>query len=163
MTRGVPGHILRSVFAMRDGSPDFRSGTHLTTDASPMSERWGGWYVTGKHGAMRHMGNATLAGEPGSAHVDREKGANVTDLSPYFDTDAYPTPGSDIVALLVLQHQADVHNLLTKVGGQVRSALEDDAAIHGKGGGRGGAAFGQRSQPHPERGRAAGAGAAVRR
>lgn len=131
MTREVPGHILRSVFAMRDGSPDLRSGTHLTTDASPMSERWGGWYVTGKHGVMRHMGNATLSGESGSAYVDRERGANVTDLSPYFDTDAYPTPGSDIVALLVLQHQVDVHNLLTKVGGQVRSALEDDAAIHG--------------------------------
>jgi hypothetical protein len=132
MTRHVPGHIMRSVFAMRDGSLDFRSGTHLTSDASPMGERWGGWYVTGKHGAMRHMGNATLVGESGSAALDRDKGANVTDLSPYFDTGVYPTPGSDIVALLVLQHQVNVHNLLKQVDEQVRSALEVDSAIHGK-------------------------------
>src|SRR2546430_12318055 len=28
-----------------------------TTDHSPWSERWGGWYVTGTHGDQPHMGN----------------------------------------------------------------------------------------------------------
>jgi hypothetical protein len=132
MTGNVPGHVMRSVYAMRDGSPDLSSGTHLTTDASPMEERWGGWYVTGKHGIMRHMGNAVLAGESGSAYLDRDSGANITDLSAYFDTDTYPTAGSDIVALLVLQHQVNAHNLIAKANEQTRRALADDAAIHGK-------------------------------
>lgn len=132
MTKKVPGHIMRSVFAMRDGSPDFSSGTLLTTDASPMAERWGGWYVTGKHGTMRHMGNATMTGATGSADIDRERGANVSDLSDYFDTNTYPTPGSDIVALLVLQHQVNVHNLLTQVNERTRRILEDDAVMYGK-------------------------------
>jgi hypothetical protein len=132
MTKKVPGHIMRSVYAMRDGQPDYSSGTLLTTDASPMSERWGGWYVTGKHGTMRHMGNATLSGESGSASIDRDRGANVSDLSGYFDTAIYPTPGSDIVALLVLQHQVNLHNLLTQANERTRRVLEDDAAIYGK-------------------------------
>lgn len=132
MTRKVPGHIMRSVYAMRDGLPDYSSGTRLTSDASPMSERWGGWYVTGKHGTMRHMGNATLSGEPGSAQMDRDRGANVTDLSDYFNTNTYLAPGSDIVALMVLQHQVNLHNLLTVVNERTRRILEDDAAIYGK-------------------------------
>lgn len=132
MTSNVTGHIMRSVYAMRDGSPDLSSGTYLTSDSSPMADRWGGWYVTGKHGIMRHMGNVMLSGAPGSAYLDRDNGANVTDLSVYFDTSTYPTPGSDIVALLVLQHQVNVHNLLTRAGEQTRQALADNAAIHGK-------------------------------
>jgi hypothetical protein len=131
MTKNVPGHVMRSVYSLRDGSPDFKSGTYLTNDASPMSERWGGWYVTGTHGTMRHMGNVTLTA-PGSAELDRESGANVKDLSPYFTTSTYPTPGSDIVALLVLQHQVNIHTLLTQVQDLSRRTLEDEAAIHGK-------------------------------
>jgi len=88
-----------------------------TTDQSPMEERWGGWYVTGTHGTQRHMGNialktprtigGTLSG------IDFSKSSNVTDLSNHFDTTRYPTPHSDIVALLVLAHQVDLQNLIT--------------------------------------------------
>jgi hypothetical protein len=132
MTSNVPGHIMRSVYVRGDGLPDLSSGTYLTTDASPMEERWGGWYVTGKHGVMRHMGNAVLTGESGSANIDRNRGANITDLSPYIDTTAYLSPGSDIVALLVLQHQVNVHNLITKASEQTRRALEAATAIYGE-------------------------------
>jgi hypothetical protein len=131
MTGNIPGHIMRSVYPMGDGQPDLSAGTYLTTDASPMAERWGGWYVTGKHGVMRHMGNAVITGEGASADIDRNRGANVTDLSPYIDTRTYLSPGSDIVALLVLQHQVNVHNLITKAREQTRRAMEDEAAIHG--------------------------------
>lgn len=131
MTRNLPGHIMRSVYALRDGMPDFRSGSYLTNDGSPMSERWGGWYVTGTHGTMRHMGNVMLSGESGSAIVDRNRGANLTDLSVFFDTQNYPAPGSDIVALLVLQHQVNVHNLITQANEQTLRTLADETAIHG--------------------------------
>lgn len=131
MTAGVPGHIVRSVYAGADGRPDFASGTYLVTDESPMSERFGGWYVTGRHGAGRHMGNAFLrGGGDGYTTLDRDSGANVTDLERYFDTAPYLAPSSDIVAQLVLQHQSRVHNLLTKAAWQTRLALEDEKVLN---------------------------------
>lgn len=126
MTQGVPGHIVRSVYPRPDGRPDFASGSHLTTDESPMVERWGGWYVSGTHGKrQRHSGNVMARGADGEAHLDRDAGANITDLSRFFETQAYQTPHSDIVALLVLEHQTNLHNLFTRAGYAVRDALRD--------------------------------------
>jgi len=87
-----------------------------TTDQTPMNERWGGWYVTGTHGAQRHLGNVFLK-NPASpigdlSRIDFSKSSNVTDLSTRFDTSRYPSPHSDIVALMVLAHQVEVHNLI---------------------------------------------------
>ena len=70
MTKQVPGYMMRSIYTRVDGMPEFRAGTMLTTDNSPMRERWGGWYVTGKHGAMRHLGNAFVRGT--SEFTDRK-------------------------------------------------------------------------------------------
>ena len=56
MTQGVPGHTVRSVFPRHDGSFDFRRKSFVTDHKSPFKERWGGWYVTGQHGDMLHMG-----------------------------------------------------------------------------------------------------------
>ena len=33
------------------------SGTSLVNHRTPLTERWGGWYVTGTHGAQTHRGN----------------------------------------------------------------------------------------------------------
>jgi hypothetical protein len=44
--------------------------------------------------------------------IDQNPGANVTDLSKKLDITMYPSPGSDIVALMVLGHQTHVHNLI---------------------------------------------------
>src|SRR5436190_7713983 len=60
MTRDIPGLLVRSVFPDRDGQPVLSAGTFLTTQESPMSQRWGGWYVTGVLDGQRHMGNVTL-------------------------------------------------------------------------------------------------------
>jgi len=43
MTSGVPGYMMRSAYTHIDGQPEFRAGTYLTTDPSPLKERWGGW------------------------------------------------------------------------------------------------------------------------
>jgi hypothetical protein len=87
-----------------------------TTDRSPMNERWGGWYVTGTHGSQKHLGNTVLP-KPASAFAPIPPAAfaksfNVTDLKTRFDTSRYLSPGSDIVALMVLAHQTDVQNLM---------------------------------------------------
>jgi hypothetical protein len=91
-----------------------------TTDLNPLEERWGGWYVTGTHGAQRHLGNIVRK-TPSSAFeklpaADFAASLNVTDLKGRFDTAAYLSPHSDIVALSVLAHQVEIHNLIAIAG-----------------------------------------------
>lgn len=127
-TRGWPGNLVRSVHPDEDGLPILRSGTHQTTQASPLEERWGGWYVTGTHGDQRHMGNAFAMEGKGDEQVDVSKGANVTDLSERFDVSRYVTPHSDIVALMVMEHQAQMQNLIARASykGRITQSYEAD-------------------------------------
>lgn len=124
-TWDVPGHIVRSVYTAPDGHPHFGAGTFRTDHSSPFSERWGGWYVTGTHGALRHMGNVVAGDAERPELLDREAGANVTDLTSIVDTKPYLTHHSDLVALMVLEHQADMHNLITRANYDARRALRD--------------------------------------
>jgi hypothetical protein len=128
---GVPGHIVRSVFPLGDGLPRYSLGTFRTDHRSPYAERWGGWYVTGEHGSMRHLGNLRVPRE-GEPDLDRlrEQGANVSDLSSKVEIEAYPTTTSDIVSLLVLEHQTYVHNLITKANHETRLALLQSEEIN---------------------------------
>ncbi len=123
MSLGVPGHIVRSVYASGDGTPQLSLGTFRTTYKSPFAERWGGWYVTGTHGEMRHLGNVTYP--DGAVDFPRlaERGANVTDLAGRVDVEPYLSSGSDIVALMVLEHQVLVHNLITRANHETRIAM----------------------------------------
>jgi len=109
----VPGLLVRSVYPDADGQPIYSAGTFFTDHTSPLSERWGGWYVTGDHGPMRHMGNVIAEQLPdGRAKIDIERGANLSALPDFVDRDAYLQPDSDIVALMVLEHQLTAHNAL---------------------------------------------------
>ncbi len=110
--------------------PHFGSGTFTTDDHSPFNRRWGGWYVTGTHGAARHMGNVTVASASHAEELDTERGANVTELSHLLDVDPYLAPTSDLVALMVLGHQTQMHNLITLAGFETRIALEYDASMN---------------------------------
>jgi len=120
---GVPGMLVRSVFPGPDGNPMRELGDYITDDRSPVEQRWGGWYVTGKTGSIRHMGNAivTDAARPESMVVDQT--LNLKSLEGKFDTDGYLSPYSDIVALMVFEHQMHMVNLFTRVGWEVRFAL----------------------------------------
>src|SRR5580698_610852 len=55
-TRNVPGVLLRSIFTMPSGTQAVKSAAYLTDQTSPLSERWGGWYVTGATGSEANMG-----------------------------------------------------------------------------------------------------------
>lgn len=124
LTLGVPGVTVRSVFAAADGQPHFNMGGFRTTHASPYEDRWGGWYVTGSHGKLRHMGNVTFPDDPNpDMAAVREKGANLADLGKKIDVEPYLTDTSDIVALLVLEHQTHVHNLITRANHETRIAV----------------------------------------
>ena len=103
---GVPGHLVRSFKCDESGVVDLLSGADYVNHRTPLTERWGGWYVTGKHGAQTHRGN--LLGESAFARQEKEPNwrGTLTDLSPLFETSHYLKPGSDIVALMVMEHQA---------------------------------------------------------
>ena len=116
LTHDVPGLIIRSVYPDPDGQPILSAGTFLTSDQSPLKERWGGWYASGTCGRQRHMANQTVINEEQADRLGRDENSadsNIRDLSKLFPTEPYLTPDSDIVALMVFQHQAQVHNLMS--------------------------------------------------
>jgi hypothetical protein len=128
-TLGVPGLMVRSVHPDKYGMPLFAAGSFVTDHRSPLKERWGGWYVSGTHGSQVHMGNA-LARDRNTTGNSETEGQNVVDLSAYLDTTAYLTPNSDIVALMALEHQTHMTNLITRVGFETRLAIHDSAAMN---------------------------------
>ncbi len=130
LTQGVPGHIMRSVYPGPDGMPVFREGTFRSDQSSPFHERWGGWYVSGTHGKMRHMGNMIFRKGDDSNNLNRDKGANAIDLEKWFDTSAYPGVHSDIVSLMVLEHQSKMHNLITRAQFEGRITLRDATVMN---------------------------------
>lgn len=129
-TQRVPGGLVRSAYVNAGGMPHYGAGTFNTDQTSPLSERWGGWYVTGTHGSMRHMGNAIARDRHNPENINREAGANVTDLSELFHVDKYLTPHSDIVALMVLEHQLQMQNMLTLASHESRRAAHHDQVMN---------------------------------
>jgi hypothetical protein len=122
-TKGIPGVLLRSVFTKPDGSPDAAARSFVTGQESPLSQRWGGWYVTAKSGAQGGMANITISDPQHPEQLDRTAGANLTSLAGRLDTSAYLSGLSDIVALMVLAHQTQMHDLITLTNYQTRLAL----------------------------------------
>ncbi len=129
-TLGVPGLVVRSVYVQPSGMPLFHAGGFITDHRSPLEQRWGGWYVTGTHGSQRHLGNALARNPEHPDQLDTEGTQNVTDLSGRLDTARYLAPTSDLVGLMVLEHQTHMTNLITRVGFEVRMALHDQAALN---------------------------------
>lgn len=123
LTRDIPGHIVRSVFAGADGQPILKAGSTVTDQTTPFGVRWGGWYITGTHGRARHRGNEIAHETQYDAEIDVEAGANQTTLPTRVDPGQYLTPHSDLVAMLVLEHQTRLHNLFTQANFDTRMAL----------------------------------------
>lgn len=105
----VPGLLVRSMFTEDDGRTRPQLGSFLVDHRTPLDHRWGGWYVTGTHGSMRHMGQAM----------------NSTLLDTRVDTTFYPSATSDIAALMVFDHQSRMINLITRLGWETRIAAEE--------------------------------------
>ena len=113
-TLGVPGPSVLTTFPRKDDR-DYANG-HIVDHRSDIAERWGGWYVTGKQVPVRHMGNLPLFMTP----PFRAKASNRVSMEGAFDLAGYPTPYSDVVALLVLEHQSHLMNLITRAGWESR-------------------------------------------
>jgi hypothetical protein len=119
-TLGVPGFMVLSTFPMSDDKNAYANG-FVADHRSPLAERWGGWYVTGKPGPLRHMGNVPVIVH-GKPDVQAPGSPILESLDNKFDTKTYLSPYSDVVALMVLEHQTHMANLLTRVGWEARLA-----------------------------------------
>jgi hypothetical protein len=127
-TQNVPGLFVGSVFPGVDGTTMY--GPAYTTDhRSPFGLRWGGWFVTGTHQADRHMGNAVATDPADLAAMVTPQSVHTTSLDGRFDMSGYLSPWSDVVSLLVLEHQAQMLNLITRTGWEARVGDEGDRGL----------------------------------
>lgn len=127
-TAGVPGVFVGSVVPGSLGTP-LRDDTAIITDhRTPFAERWGGWFVTARRGEPPSRANAVAASPADRGSLVRDVPRNVTTLLGLVDPAAYLAPTSDIVALMTLEHQTQMQNLLTRVAWQARAA---EAAMPG--------------------------------
>jgi hypothetical protein len=130
MTRDTPGLLVRSIFADRSGQMITSAGGFLSTHESPLKERWGGWYVTGSAGGEAHLGNTMFIDQDGKDPQPASPSrGELKDLSAVIDTSAYPSPHSDIVALMVLEHQVEAHNRFTRAAYGTLRALRDEKVL----------------------------------
>jgi len=124
-TLGVPGLLIASVYPDADGMPAFMGAQMLTDHRSRFEDRWGGWYVTGTHGAMRHLGNAVGHERDHPEVLDTRGTLNLTSLAKRFDPAGYLSQLSDIVALMALEHQTRMTDLMIRVGWEARVTEHD--------------------------------------
>jgi len=108
----IPGMLLRSVYPSANGVPINPLGSFLLDHRTKFEQRWGGWYVTGNSGSMQHLGNAVVS--------DITKSESMTTLK-----ESVP---SDIVALMVFEHQMHLMNLITRVAWEFRIAASLEGA-----------------------------------
>ena len=134
-TLDVPGIIARSNTVSEDGTTQPREGSQDVNHSTPHPDRWGGWFVTSEDAAppyqqMAHRGNITFSGRSTSNQVF------VDWLTSAPESRGYLPPSSDIVGLLLFDHQARAINLLTRlnwesrVGSSQVPALEQELAAY---------------------------------
>jgi hypothetical protein len=127
--QNIPGLVARSLYVDASGGPLLSEGSRYVDQTTPLKDRWGGWYVTGMHGSQTHLGNLVLR-KTGHQPYDNATGMNVTDLADRIRVQDYLSPHSDIVALMVLEHQLLMHNLITKANFEARRALYYQADLN---------------------------------
>jgi hypothetical protein len=114
--QGVPGFVVASVIPNAEGTPFFSGSFFGTIDhRTPLDQRWGGWYVTGTHGAQKHLGNAVAPDPDRPLDLDQAGTQNLTALPAKVDRTRYLEPTSDIVSLMTLEHQTGATNLIARI------------------------------------------------
>jgi hypothetical protein len=122
-TDNIPGFMMRSLYVDGGGQPILSEGGRYVDDTTPLADRWGGWYVTGKLNGQQHLGNLIIRDRSAPKPWRDDASHDVTELHNQISVGNYLTPHSDAVALMILSHQTYVHNLITKANFTARQAL----------------------------------------
>jgi hypothetical protein len=93
------------------------------TDQTPLALRWGGWYVSGHEGGQVDLGNIQVHTVREFDNLDLTRRRDLETVAALVDTRPYVTDKSDIVALLVFEHQSTVYNLITRINFKARSRI----------------------------------------
>ncbi|MBZ5636220.1 MAG: hypothetical protein LAO55_24080 [Acidobacteriia bacterium] len=126
VTMGIPGLVVSSVHPVSQSRQE-HGNAFMTDHRTPLSARWGGWYVTGTTGSQTHLGNNTNLVDPvRSGGPSSQPTQNLTSLTEMFDTSKYLEPTSDIVALMTLEHQVRITNLMIRIGWDARIGMPAD-------------------------------------
>jgi hypothetical protein len=107
-TLGVPGLVISSQYVPKGMPAEHTRGGFVTDDRTPLDDRWGGWYVSGYLAGQKHRG------VPLGPNLDQP-----------FDTSPYLSPIGDVVALMTLEHQTRMTNLITRIGWDTRIAQSE--------------------------------------
>jgi len=105
-TLGVPGLVISSQYIPAGMPAEHARGGFVTDDRTAIADRWGGWYISGSVGGQKHRG--VMIGP---------------DYEQRFDPAPYLSPISDVVALMTLEHQTRMTNLITRIGWDTRIAV----------------------------------------
>lgn len=120
----VPGLLVRSFLTDQHGRPI--SGYSQISHDKPLQKRWGGWYVTGTHGDMVHLGNVFGKAAIEESKADPAYRANLKQIDQFVDTVKYMNPHSDLVSHLIFDHQVHGHNLITRASMEQQLGLRSD-------------------------------------
>ncbi len=128
-TLDIPGFIARSHMVDEDGNVVSVSGTHDVDQRTGHPDRWGGYYVTSEalvpYNQRAHAGNITFS--PGGVTSNQ---VFVTWESMPPETLRYPTSTSDIVSLLVFDHQMHAANLITRLNWESRIGADVTSLVN---------------------------------
>ena len=121
-TMNVPGMIARNNAVGDDGSVMPQFGNNDVDHRTPHPDRWGGYFVTSEgapaaYSQRAHGGNITFSG---AGNTSNQVFIDWLNSSP--ETRGYLAGSSDIVALLVFDHQMHAINLLTRLNWESRVA-----------------------------------------
>jgi hypothetical protein len=103
--------VLESVLPMTDNPNEYVVGWPVD-QRTVIPDRWGGWYVTGKAVPNPHLGNVPVYHSP-RPQVRAAVAPKLLSAASQLKAGAYLTPYSDVVAQLVLNHQAGMMNLIS--------------------------------------------------
>lgn len=118
MTHGVAGLMMMSMLPMTDDPNEYAQGWSVD-HRTPIDDRWGGWFVTGKAVPPRHLGNVPVY-HVKKGGVRAAMAPKLLDVKAAISSAPYLTPYSDVVALLVLNHQVGMTNLITRMNWTTR-------------------------------------------
>ena len=128
-TMEVPGMIVRSNTVDEGGNVMPQLGSYDVTHATPHPDRWGGWYVTSDplavpYAQRAHTGNITF-----SPNGSTSNQVFIDWLNSEPERRGYLSAQSDIVALLVFDHQMRAINLLTRLNWEARVAADGAGSV----------------------------------
>jgi hypothetical protein len=127
-TLEVPGVIARSNAVDEDGNVMPQLGGNDVTHETSHPDRWGGWFVTSEgvpapYNQRAHEGNITF-----SLRGNTSSQVFIDWMSSAPETRGYLSAQSDIVSLLVFDHQMHAINLLTRLNWEARIGDADQVA-----------------------------------